>query len=89
MNDLRQRFTDLGKIIIDPAVDACGKKRKSFEETAHVRIVAVFGVKQQPPRHLRILARKLPTHLAQIGQFALIVFQEFLAHRSTSPRTRP
>jgi hypothetical protein len=45
-----------------------------------MRIVAAIRIEQQPARNLGILARELAAHLAQIGQFALIVFQQFLAH---------
>ena len=88
MDDSGERFTDLGKIVVDPAMHAGGKKREALEKTIHVRIVAAIRIEQEPARNLGILARKLAAHLAQIGQFALIVFQHFLAHASTSPRTR-
>jgi len=43
-------------------------------------IVAAIWVEQQPARHPGILARELAAHLAQPGEFSLVVFQEFLAH---------
>jgi hypothetical protein len=80
MDDFGKSFADLGKVVVDPPMHTGREKREAFEETTHVRIVASIRIEQKPPSNLRILARKLSAHLAQIGKFTLIVFKHFLAH---------
>ncbi len=80
MNDPGERFTNLGKVVIDPAMYAGGQKRKPFKKASHMLIVAAVRVEQEPAGNPGILARELPAHLAQIGQFPLIVIQQFFAH---------
>ena len=79
-------FADLGEIVVDAAMDPRGEEREAFQQAIDVGIFAALGVEQEPAGNARILARKLPAHLAQIGQLALIVFQQFLAHAATLPR---
>jgi hypothetical protein len=46
MDDSGEGFTDLGKIVVDPAMHTGGKKREAFKETIHVRIVAAIRIEQ-------------------------------------------
>src|ERR1035438_3523609 len=80
MDDSCERFADLRKIVVDAPMDAGGQQREAFQEPIDMRVVAAIRIEQKPPGDLGILARKLSAHLAQIGQLALIVFQQFFAH---------
>jgi hypothetical protein len=64
MDDPGKGFTDLWKIVVDPAMHPGGKEREALKESIHVRIVAAIRIEQEPPRNFWILARKLAAHLA-------------------------
>jgi uncharacterized membrane protein len=46
MNNSGKCLAYLWKIVVDPAMDSCGKKREALQKTAHVRIVGAVRIEQ-------------------------------------------
>jgi hypothetical protein len=78
----QQRRCHLGKIVVDAEMHARRHKGERLQQAFHMRIVAAVGLKQKPACHARILFGELTPKLAQVRQFAFVIFQQFFAHRS-------
>ena len=87
MDDVEERLDDLGEVVVDAAMHARGHEGESFEEALDVRVGRGVFVEKEAAGYARILARELSAHLAKIGKFAFVVFEQLFAHAPTLPRT--
>ena len=68
------------EVVVQAQVDAGGQQGDRFNEALDVRVFAAVGLQLEPRRHLRILGGELSAHLAEEGQLAFVVTQQFIAH---------
>src|SRR5690606_39826029 len=83
VDDVEQRFAELGEVVVDAQVYARGQEREALEQPLDVRVVALVGLELEPRRHLRVAAPELRARPPQEGQLALVVVEQVVDRKST------
>ena len=80
MQNAEHRLGDFGELVVDLEVDAGGEEGEGFEHTLDMRVFALIGLEHEAGGYLGILGGELDAHLAQEGEFALVVEQQVIPH---------
>jgi len=70
-----QRVGDFWKLIVELPLHSGREKGDRLDEPLDMRVLALAGFEQQPPRHLWVGLAELLAERAQIGQLPLVVGQ--------------
>ena len=100
-NHLQQTLGEARKLRVHFHLHAGGQEGETFHQALNVRVRHFDAAHAEPPRHFRVALGELCAHLAQIGQFTVVIFEQFAFHnypasfsskwpfsRSTSVRKR-
>ena len=80
VENLEKGFGDLGKLVVELAVDACAEEGKCLDDALDVRVFALFAIEQEALGDLRVTPCEVAGQFAQVGQFPLVVGQQFFQH---------
>ena len=78
IENVEKRLGDLGEFVIDLVMDAPGYQGKGLDEALDVRVLALIGLKGQPPGDLGIARGKFLTQAANETQLVFVVREQVL-----------
>ncbi len=81
VDDLKKVLAEAWKLGVELELDPRGQKSERLEQTLHVWVRTLQRLQAKTARDFGKLARKLPTHLSQILQFAVVVAQQPGVHQ--------
>jgi hypothetical protein len=61
-------------------LNTSGQEGEPFEEPFHIRVRTGEGVEAQSSGHFGKLPRELATHLTDVTQFPVVIFEELSIH---------
>ena len=80
IDDIEERFADLGEIIVDLEVDARSQEGEGLEQALHVRVGAFIGLEQQARGHLGVALGELRPGAAEEAELLLVVVEQLVTH---------
>ena len=74
IDDVEEGLTDLGEIVIDPAVDPGGQEGEPFQKPLDMRVVAAVGLQPEGLGDLLVLLREVGAEPPQEAEFFFVIF---------------
>ncbi len=76
-----QGIAEFGVVVVQPALQAGGQQRETFEQALDMRVGALSGGQLQAPGDLGVALGEQTPGMPQPGQFALVIVQQLRVNR--------
>ena len=82
IEDAEHRVGEFGEVVVELVADAGVQKGEGLDQPFHVRVFGRVRRQPQPSGDLRVGLGEFRAQPAEKGQFAIVVGQQFVAHRA-------